>query len=39
MSEDEVAEVKGLMLDYIKGRHPREPLRLVGNGYVGFGTK
>lgn len=39
MSEEDIVKVKSLMLDYIKDRHPQEPLRLVGKGYVGYGTR
>ena len=39
MSADEIAQSKQLMLDYIKSRHPQEPFRLVGTGYVGYGMK
>lgn len=39
MSADEVEKAKQLMLDYVKERHPKEPLRLTGNGYLGYGSK
>ena len=39
MSSDEVQQIRELMLEYVKQRHPEEPFRLTGKGYVGYGMK
>ena len=39
MSDDEIRNARQLMLDYVKQRHPEEPLRLTGKGYIGRGLK
>lgn len=39
MSEDEVRQLRELMLQRVKERHPEEPFRLTGRGYVGYGRK
>lgn len=39
MSEGEVAEAKRLMVEYVKERHPEEPLVLRGVGLVGWASK
>ena len=39
MKSDEIERARELMLEYLKDKHPHEPFRLTGNGYVGYGTK
>lgn len=39
MSEKEVTRVKQLMLEFLRERHPEQPLRLTGKGYIGYGVK
>ena len=39
MSEEEVTKTKDAMLQFVKERHPGEPLRLTGTALIGWGTK
>jgi ubiquinone/menaquinone biosynthesis C-methylase UbiE len=39
MSSEEIEKARQLMLEYVKEKHPQEPFRLIGKGYVGYGVK
>jgi hypothetical protein len=39
MSDDEMLQSRQFTLDYVKQRHPQEPLRLTGKAYLGCGMK
>jgi ubiquinone/menaquinone biosynthesis C-methylase UbiE len=39
MSSEEIEKARQLMLEYVKEKHPQEPFRLIGKGYVGYGVR
>ena len=39
MSSEDRERARQWILEYLKQKHPQEPFRLTGNGYIGYGVK